>query len=51
MTAVAEFLRELEADPERVRSLTWWDWIKAAVQQLPFNYAPVRHDHSDLVLF
>ena len=39
MTAVAEFLRELEADPERVRSLTWWDWIKAAVQQLPFNYA------------
>jgi hypothetical protein len=46
MTAVAEFLRELEADPERVRSLTWWDWIKAAVQQLPFNYA---HDQSDLV--
>jgi hypothetical protein len=39
MTAVAEFLRELEAEPERVRSLTWWDWIKAAVQQLPFNYA------------
>ena len=39
MTAVAEFLQELEAEPERVRSLTWWDWIKAAVQQLPINYA------------
>jgi DDE superfamily endonuclease len=39
MIAVAEFLRELEAEPERVRSLTWWDWIKAAVQQLPISYA------------
>jgi hypothetical protein len=39
MMAVAEFLRELEAAPERVRSLTWWDWIKTAVQQLPSNYA------------
>jgi transposase len=39
MTAVAEFLRELEAEPERVRSLTWWDWIKTAVQQLSINYA------------
>ena len=39
MTAVAEFLQELEAEPGRVRSLTWWDWIKTAVQQLPLNYA------------
>jgi transposase len=39
MTAVAEFLRGLEVEPERVRSLTWWDWIKAAVQQLPISYA------------
>lgn len=39
MTAVAEFLRGLEAEPERVRSLTWWDWIKAAVQQLPISFA------------
>ena len=39
MTAVAEFLQELEAEPERVRSLTWWDWIKTALLQLPINYA------------
>ncbi len=35
VTAVDEFLIDLEAEPERVRSLTWWDWIKAAVQKLP----------------
>jgi hypothetical protein len=29
----------LESDPERVRSLTWWDWIKTAVQRLPVTYA------------
>ena len=39
MTAIAEFLTQLEAAPERVRSLTWWDWIKAALQQLPISYA------------
>lgn len=39
MTAVTEFLTQLEAEPERVRSLTWWDWIQAAVPQLPVNYA------------
>ena len=39
VTAVAEYLTKLEAEPERVRSLTWWDWIKAAVQRLPVNYA------------
>ena len=39
VTAVAEYLTKLEAEPERVRSLTWWDWIKTAVQRLPVNYA------------
>ena len=39
VTAVREFLTDLESDPERVRSLTWWDWIKATVQQLPTSYA------------
>ena len=38
--AVEQFLTEFEAEPDRVRSLTWWNWIKAAVQQLPFEYAP-----------
>jgi hypothetical protein len=38
MTAIAEFLTQLEADPEWARSLTWWDWVKAAVQQLPISY-------------
>ncbi len=38
--AVEEFLTEFEAEPDRVRSLTWWNWIKAAVQQLPSEYAP-----------
>jgi hypothetical protein len=33
-----------------VCSLTWWDWIKAAIQQLSFNYAAMRRDQSDLVL-
>jgi transposase len=37
--AAHEFLLKLEANPERVRSLTWWDWIRASVQQLPTGYA------------
>ena len=37
--AVQEFLIKLEANPERVRSLTWWDWIRASIQQLPTGYA------------
>ena len=40
MTEVTEFLQELEAEPERVRSLTCWDWIKTAVHELPINYVP-----------
>ncbi len=27
---VNEVMRELEAGPERVHSLIWWDWIKVA---------------------
>jgi len=36
--AVEAFLTELETEPERVRSLTDWDWIEDAVQQLPSQY-------------
>jgi hypothetical protein len=32
--AVAAELARIEADPERVRQLTGWDWITTAVQQL-----------------
>jgi transposase len=37
--AVEGRLRELEADPERVRSLADWDWIKDAVNRLPALHA------------
>jgi hypothetical protein len=33
--AVGAELARIEADPDRVRRLTGWDWISAAVQQLP----------------
>ena len=33
--AVEAFLRELDADPARVRSLCSWDWITAAQDALP----------------
>ena len=36
--AVEAFLTELETEPGRVRSLTDWDWIEDAVQQLPSQY-------------
>jgi transposase len=36
--AVQNFLTDLESDPERVRSLTWWDWIDTAVHGLPVTY-------------
>jgi hypothetical protein len=35
VAAVAAHLARLEADPERVRSLTHWTWIAAALQHLP----------------
>ena len=37
--AVNAYLRELESDPRRVRSLAGWDWIGEAVQSLPSSYA------------
>ena len=37
--AVNAYLRELESDPGRVRSLAGWDWIEEAVQSLPSHYA------------
>ena len=37
--AVNAYLRELESDPRRVRSLGRWDWIEEAVQGLPSSYA------------
>lgn len=47
VAAVEERLRGLEADPERVRSLANWDWIKAAANHLP---APMRLDLTGLGL-
>ena len=38
VVAVAAFLTELETELKRVRSLTDWDWIEDAVQQLPSQY-------------
>jgi hypothetical protein len=35
VTAVNDFLDELDADPARVRSLCGWDWIDAAMMTLP----------------
>lgn len=38
--AVNEFLRKLKAEPERVRSLVYWDWIEDAVQHIPNHNMP-----------
>lgn len=37
--AVNAYLRRLESDPGRVRSLAGWDWIEEAVQGLPSCHA------------
>jgi hypothetical protein len=37
--AVGAELARIEADPDLVRTLTGWDWIAAAVQQLPHVHA------------
>jgi transposase len=37
--AVEAILEELDADPERVRRLTGWQWIADTLQQLPQNQA------------
>ena len=39
MEAVNDCLSGLESDPERVRSIAGWDWIKRNVQGLRENYA------------
>ena len=39
MEAVDSYLRELESDPSRVRSLTNWNWIKHSTLRLPTPYA------------
>jgi transposase len=31
---VEAFLQELDADPDRVRSLPGWDWVQAALERL-----------------
>ena len=38
MEAVDSYLRELESDPGRVRSLTAWNWIKHSTQSLLLVY-------------
>ena len=37
--AVNAYLRRLESDPGRVRSLAGWDWIEEAIQGLPSCHA------------
>jgi len=39
VAVVQKFLTDLESDPQRVRSLTWWGWIDTAVQGLRASYA------------
>ena len=39
MAAVNAYLSKLESDPERVRSLTGWEWIRKNVQGLREDYA------------
>ena len=38
MEAVNAYLSRLESDPERVRSLTGWEWIRRNVQRLHRDY-------------
>ena len=38
MAAVDEYLSRLESDPERVKSLVSWDWIRWNVQELSEDY-------------
>jgi len=38
VAAVAAYLTELESNPDRVRGLAGWDWIKDAIQTLPARF-------------
>ena len=37
--AANAYLRRLESDPRRVRSLPGWDWIDEAIESRPSSYA------------
>ena len=39
MEAVDAYLGELESDPDRVRSLTAWDWIEHSTRSLPAHFS------------
>jgi transposase len=39
VAAVDAELRRIEADPPCVRRLTGWDWINAAIQDLPTDHS------------
>ena len=39
MAAVDKCLSRLESDPERVKSLVSWEWIRQNVQELSEDYA------------
>ena len=39
--AVNAYLRRLESDPGRVRSLAGWDWIDETIESLPSSYAGI----------
>ena len=43
MAAVDAYLRRLESDPGRVRSLAGWDWVTEAIDGLP-SYHTARSD-------
>ena len=47
VAAVQKFLTDLESDPQRVRSLTWWGWIDTDVQ---VSGPVMRRDQNELVL-
>jgi len=38
MEAVNAYLRDLESDPSRVRSLAGWDWIHDNIRSLPAHH-------------
>jgi hypothetical protein len=39
VNAVTAYLSELESDPEQVRALVGWDWIRNTIQSLPMVLA------------
>ncbi len=41
VAAVDAFLEQLDADPARLQRLAGWDWIAAALRQLPASLRPI----------